>query len=124
MKIKHVLWAVAVALLIGLFDNAYSIEEYNDIRYCGPPARHAVTNRILRDGKQKYLFRKHNPCPANGSLHGACPGWSVDHIRPLASCGCDNYNNMQWLNNDIKTCAGICKDRWERWVYICKPEDM
>ena len=98
---------------------------YDDIRYCGQPARDAETNRILRDRKKVYAFRKFNPCPIDGNLHGACPGWQIDHVRPLVSCGCDDPNNMQWLPIQIKTCAGeFCKDRWERRVYVCNPEDQ
>ena len=113
-------------LLIILFATpAYSAVTYDDYRYCGPPERSPTTNRRLRDKKQVYAFRKFNPCPVDGNLHDACPGWAVDHIRPLASCGCDDPNNMQWLNVEIKSCAGTkCKDRWERRVYVCKPEDL
>ena len=110
-------------LMINLLalDNAKAAVTYEDYRYCGQPARDPETNRILRDRKQVYAFRKFNPCPIDGNLHKACPGWSVDHVRPLASCGCDDPNNMQWLPVQIKSCAGIyCKDRWERRVYVCK----
>ena len=112
-------------LLFIVSAQTYGAVEYDDIRYCGPPARNLFTGRILRDRKQVYAFRKFNPCPVDGNLHKACPGWSVDHVRPLASCGCDDPNNLQWLDNRIKSCEKeYCKDRWERRVYVCKPEDI
>lgn len=39
--------------------------------------------------------------------------------------GCDTVIVAQWLPIEIKTCADdFCKDRWERVVYQCKPEDQ
>ena len=116
---------IILIALLAISTQARGAVEYDDIRYCGQPARDSVTNRILRDRKQVYAFRKFNPCPIDGNLHKACWGWSVDHVRPLASCGCDDPNNMQWLDNRIKSCAEeYCKDRWELRVYVCKPEDL
>lgn len=65
-------------------------------------------------------FKRLYPCPETGLSTGACPGWQVDHVIPLACKGKDEVGNMQWLPVEIKTCAGtICKDRWERKIY-CK----
>lgn len=76
--------------------------------------------RQERGTKAKAEFRKIHPCPSTGKTTGACPGWQVDHVIPLASCGCDVVENMQWLKNSVKTCAGAdCKDRWERKINIC-----
>jgi hypothetical protein len=49
-----------------------------------------------RDPKEVYAFRSAQPCPANGSKHGACPGYVVDHLRPLCSGGPDRPDNMAW----------------------------
>ena len=38
-----------------------------------------------------------HPCPATGMQRGACPGWQVDHIKPLKCGGADAPANMQWL---------------------------
>ena len=49
---------------------------------------------------------KMNPCPATGKARGACPGWQVDHIKPLKCGGADLPHNMQWLTveqHKIKT---------------------
>ena len=90
-----------------------------DQRYC-----YSITDiprdlqgRIIRSSKPVYAFRLAHPCPVTFKTTGACPGWSIDHVIPLASGGCDILENMQWLPVEIKSCAGkFCKDRWERIV--------
>lgn len=54
-------------------------------------------------------FRRAHPCPSTGKKTGACPGYVVDHICPLACCGLDAPQNMQWQS----TKAAKAKDRWE-----------
>jgi hypothetical protein len=63
----------------------------------------------VRDRKQVYAFRSTHPCPATGLAHGLCPGYVVDHIKPLACKGADRPFNMQWQT----VAAGKAKDRWE-----------
>lgn len=94
-----------------------SLAAAQDPRYCGPPARDA-DGGIHRSTAQRAAFVRMHPCPVNGAVTGACPGWSVDHVIPLACGGCDTPVNMQWLPATIKSCAGTqCKDRWERKIY-------
>ncbi len=58
----------------------------------------------------RQAFQQQQPCPATGKRSGACPGWVVDHIKPLACGGADAVENMQWQTvEDAKA-----KDRWER----------
>ena len=91
----------------------------DETRYCGTPKRDA-SGAIYRSSAVTTAFQKLHPCPATGKTSGACPGWQKDHVVPLASCGCDAVDNMQWLPVSIKTCANSgCKDRWERTVYVC-----
>lgn len=95
-----------------------------DQKYCGQPKRNAA-GEIVRSKAVKAAFRAEVACPSTGLFTGFCPGWSIDHVWSLASCGCDSVTNMQWLPNTIKSCAGTqCKDRWELEVYKCRPEDM
>lgn len=54
-------------------------------------------------------FKKGHPCPANGMDHGACPGYVIDHIKPLACGGADDPLNMQWQT----VAEGKIKDKWE-----------
>ena len=58
----------------------------------------------------KREFKASNPCPANGKRSGKCPGYVIDHVRPLACGGVDGPNNMQWQT----TAEGKAKDKWER----------
>lgn len=88
-----------------------------ETRYCGAPPRDAA-GEIVRDARVARAFRRVHPCPSTGLATGACPGWSIDHVIPLACGGCDSVANMQWLPNEIKRAAGeLPKDRWERRVY-------
>lgn len=90
-----------------------------DLRFCSTIVRDA-DGRIHRSSAVLATFRRDHPCPVTGLTTGPCKGWSIDHIIPLASCGCDIPFNLQWLPNSIKSCAGSeCKDRWERRVYVC-----
>jgi len=100
-------WATFLALL------AFPVYSYaGDSRVCD--------SRQTRGYAAKAEFRKLHPCPSTGQTKGACPHWQVDHVIPLASCGCDIVENLQWLKTEIKTCAGsLCKDRWERKINAC-----
>jgi len=51
-------------------------------------------------------FRAAHPCPANGSLSGPCPGFVVDHVKPLAKGGLDTADNMRW-----RTVAAVTQER-------------
>lgn len=50
-----------------------------------------------RSVSAKAEFRRSHPCPSTGRTSGACRGWEVDHIIPLACGGPDTASNMQWL---------------------------
>lgn len=54
--------------------------------------------RIPRDAGAVRAFRAVNPCPATGLTRGKCPGWQVDHIKPLCAGGADHPHNMQWID--------------------------
>jgi hypothetical protein len=57
-------------------------------------------------------FKLEHPCPANGRYKGRCPGYVIDHVKPLACGGLDSPKNMQWQSvEDAKQ-----KDKWERKV--------
>lgn len=55
-------------------------------------------------------FKRLHPCPATGSPRGACPGWVIDHVVPLACGGVDAPANMQWQTK----ADAAAKDREER----------
>jgi hypothetical protein len=65
--------------------------------------------KIKRSQAAKDEFKREQPCPANGNGSGKCPGYVIDHIRPLECGGADAPSNMQW-----QTIAdGKAKDRTE-----------
>jgi hypothetical protein len=99
------------------FDQANALDIHKDIRYQAIVERDA-NGKIIRKASVIYAFKKLYPCPVTGLRTGACSGWAIDHVIPLAVGGVDAVWNMQWLPVEIKSCAGtICKDRWERKVY-------
>ena len=63
-----------------------------------------------RSTAAKHAFQRLNPCPSTGERRGSCPGYVIDHIRPLCAGGPDDPSNMAWQTiQDAKA-----KDREER----------
>jgi len=90
-------------------------------RYCGTPVRDA-NGEIQRSRLVLKEFQKIHPCPSTGLTTGACPGWALNHTIPLACGGCDSVSNLDWMPDEIKSCAEPwCRDRWERKVYDHDP---
>lgn len=116
MKALLAVTALLCAVTVG---NA-QIPATTEVRYCGPPARLA-DGTIRRRSDVVAAFRKTHPCPATGLRTGACSGWAIDHVIPLACGGCDAVGNLQWLPTLLKSASGtLPKDRWERIVYCIK----
>ena len=66
--------------------------------------------RIKRSAAAKDAFKRQQPCPSSGKSSGPCPGYVIDHIKPLECGGADSPANMQW-----QTIAdGKAKDKTER----------
>jgi hypothetical protein len=70
---------------------------------------HAV-HRIKRSAAAKDAFKREHPCPSTGKGSGACPGYVIDHIAPLACHGADAPSNMTWQT----VAEGKAKDKVER----------
>jgi hypothetical protein len=68
------------------------------------------SGRAHRSQAAKNAFKREHPCPGNGHKSGACPGYVIDHVKPLACGGADDPSNMQWQT----VAAGKAKDRVER----------
>jgi hypothetical protein len=66
--------------------------------------------RIKRSESAKHEFMLLRPGPSTGRTSGSCPGYVIDHIRPLACGGADDPSNMQWQTKE----AAKAKDGWER----------
>ena len=63
-----------------------------------------------RSQKAKNIFKYEHPCPATGRIKGSCPGYIIDHVKPLACGGEDAASNMQWQTK----VEAKAKDGWER----------
>ena len=105
--------AILVATLASV---SVSASPYVETRMCGEPKRTA-TGSIARDAKAVAAFRRLYACPSTGLHDGACTGWAIDHVIPLACGGCDSVSNMQWLPLSIKSGKYPSKDRWERQIH-------
>jgi len=106
--------SVMAWLSLSAFDT--SAGQLDETRYCGQPTRNAK-GVIVRRSDVIYVFKKAHPCPVTGLSTGPCPGWSIDHVIPLACGGCDAVSNMQWLPTSLKSAAVVGKDRFEREIY-------
>ena len=67
--------------------------------------------KIKRSESAKNAFKREYPCPGNGNTSGKCPGYVIDHVKPLECGGADAPSNMQW-----QTAAdGKAKDKTEHY---------
>jgi hypothetical protein len=73
------------------------------------PLRDA-SGKIKRSSAAVAQFKRANPCPDLTQVNGRCRGYVVDHIIPLACCGKDAPENMQWQTKE----NAKAKDKWER----------
>lgn len=67
--------------------------------------------RIKRSTASKDAFKRQQPCPSTGRSSGPCPGYVIDHAKPLECSGADAASNMQWQT----IAAGKAKDKTERY---------
>lgn len=67
-----------------------------------------------RSPAMRAEFQRAHGCPATGQHRGACPGYHVDHIKPLKCGGADLPANMQWLTVDQH------KDKTRREAQLCR----
>lgn len=139
--IVDILWAVAVFalavyslrgkarfILVFAFGTALALAalrvtaapepwQLQETRYCGSPARNA-DGSIKRSTAVLGAFKRIHPCPSTGLTTGACAGWAMNHVIPLACGGCDSVANLDWMPDEIKSCAEPwCRDRYERKIY-------
>src|SRR5260221_1935156 len=65
--------------------------------------------RTERSTAEKNEFKNEQPCPSTGKSSGACPGYVIDHVKPLCKGGADHPSNMQWQT----VAEGKAKDKVE-----------
>ena len=54
-----------------------------------------ATATTVLSSSAKAEFKREHPCPATRARSGACGGYVIDHIMPLACGGADTPGNMQ-----------------------------
>jgi hypothetical protein len=62
--------------------------------------------RIRRSAAAKRSFERQHPCPSTGRSSGRCPGYVVDHVRPLECGGADaraTCSGRQWRQAKPRT---------------------
>lgn len=67
--------------------------------------------KIKRSAAAKDAFKRSQPCPSNGKTSGSCPGYVIDHVKPLECGGADDPSNMQWQT----VADGKAKDKTEHY---------
>jgi len=65
-----------------------------------PGAARDKQGHIARSPHAKHEFEKKHPCPSTGKHSGACPGYVIDHVKPLKRGGKDTPGNMQWQTTE------------------------
>jgi hypothetical protein len=65
--------------------------------------------KIKRSKSARNAFMRQQPCPSTGKTSGTCPGYVVDHVKPLECGGADSPGNMQWQTQ----AAAKAKDKTE-----------
>ena len=65
--------------------------------------------KTKRSKAARNQFMKTQPCPSTGATSGSCPGYVVDHVKPLKRGGADAPSNMQWQTIE----EGKAKDKTE-----------
>ena len=64
-----------------------------------PSPERDASGRVHRSRAAIAAFKAANPCPSTVRTYGACPGFTIDHIRALACGGVDAPENMQYQTN-------------------------
>ena len=61
-----------------------------------PGVQRDKDGHIARSAQARNDFKRSHPCPSTGKSSGACPGYVIDHVKPLKRGGADSPGNMQW----------------------------
>lgn len=75
--------------------NLIATRAYSTLAFCAFIFCTPAQAKQPRSHKAIASFKHANPCPANGHTKGKCPGYVIDHIRPLCAGGPDTPVNMQ-----------------------------
>lgn len=61
-----------------------------------PVVKRDPDGRIHRSQAARTAFVKLHACPSTGKHALPCPGYIIDHVKPLCAGGADKPANMQW----------------------------
>jgi len=75
------------------FASTQAMAQLSEIRMCGEIKRDADGD-VSRSLHTVNDFKDLHPCPSTGLRYGSYPGWSVEHVIPLACKGCDTVENV------------------------------
>ena len=78
-----------------------------------PSVERTSSGKIKRSKAAKGAFERQQTCPSTGKTSGRCPGYIVDHVKPLECGGADAPSNMQWQTKE----AAKLKDKTE---HLCR----
>jgi len=70
-------------------------------------------NGIKRSEHATDEFKKSHPCPSTNKSSGFCPGYVIDHVKPLKRGGADDPSNMQWQTTADAKAKDKAKDKVE-----------
>lgn len=82
----------------------------------------SAQTKTPRTKSARTAFQRSYACPSTGKSSGACPGYVVDHIQPLACGGDDLASNMQWQTiadakkKDAIERKGCDPANWAAWL--------
>jgi hypothetical protein len=76
------------------------IKEHGGRSKAVPGVQRDKNGRIARSAQARNDFKRGHPCPSTGKSSGACPGYVIDHVKPLKRGGADRPGNMQWQTTE------------------------
>jgi 5-methylcytosine-specific restriction endonuclease McrA len=121
MKLRFVLLLLFIATLAsgqtkvreyhrkdGTYVSGYTRRSRTEQDNYSVPRTNNGTTRRSASARSQFLSQ--TTCPSTGQTGRSCPGYVVDHIKPLACGGADDPSNMQFQTIE----DGKAKDKWER----------
>ena len=102
----------SITLMLTLATTQVLAGPLDETRYADHVVRNA-DGTIHRNSAVPAAFRKIHPCPVTELTTGACAGWQINHVIPLACGGRDEVANLDWMPIEIKTCIQpYCRERF------------
>lgn len=91
---RFLIFAVGLGLFLGAMQLVFATERSS-----------TITSR----------FRAANACPSTGKFIGPCPGWIMDHMKPLRCGGPDSVENIMWQTIEEAKAKDRTESQCWRW---------